>query len=218
MSDIELLHISFARGAWDPEQWQIVRSPRWEAISHWEQHDEYISNHFPDDLRAQDVQMGRNRTGETYISMLFREPICPNVKVSVNCLFETRMAPLIVFAKELGPVHHEHLEAVLYDKGINLWHHFYNDGKPSWKLIAYMDLDLQSGIKYELICELIRGKGKCNFLNMSCNGRTFGCRLADDWPENCYAGFTACEGINRFYDFTISQTEISPVMLERKSD
>ena len=54
---------------------------------------------------------------------------------------------------------------------------------------------------------------------MGCNGHTFGCRLADDWPETYYVGFTACEGRNRFYDFTLVCGENrTPVMEERVSD
>ena len=56
-------------------------------------------------------------------------------------------------------------------------------------------------------------------LLMGCNGHTFGCRLADDWPETYYVGFTACEGRNRFYDFTLVCGENrTPVMEERVSD
>ena len=56
-------------------------------------------------------------------------------------------------------------------------------------------------------------------LLMGCNGHTFGCRLADDWPETYYVGFTACEGRNRFYDFTLVCGENrTPVREERVSD
>ena len=40
-------------------------------------------------------------------------------------------------------------------------------------------------------------------LLMGCNGHTFGCRLADDWSETYYVGFTACEGRNRFAEFPV---------------
>ena len=211
-------HCEFKQGVWDPADWQAVRSPRWTDMSHWEQYPDHIANYMPADLRPEDMQMGRDRTGESYISMLLKEPVQCCARASATCAFDGRMAPLLVFSRELGPVHHEHLEVVLYDCGINLWHHFYRDGKPSWKLLSFMDMNLKIGEKYTLSAEMFfRNKGK--FLIMGCCGQTFGCRLADDWPETYYVGFTACEGRNRFYDFTLeTQVSSTPVMAERVSD
>lgn len=210
--------IEFGKDKWQPEEWQIVRSPRWLDVSHWEQFDDHIANYVPADLRPEDMQMGRDRTGESYISMLLKEAVSGNARISTRCAFDGRMAPLLVFARELGEEHHEHLEVVLYDRGVNLWHHFYRDGKPSWKLISFMDMDLAIGAVHELSAELLfTGKGR--FLLMSCNGQSFGCRIADDWPESYYVGFTGCEGRNRFYDFTLTTgTEPDEVMHERTSD
>ena len=172
----------FKDGTWNPSDWQIVRSPRWTDMSHWEQYPDHIANYMPADLRPEDMQMGRDRTGESYISMLFKEPVQGCARASATCAFDGRMAPLLVFSRELGPVHHEHLEVVLYDCGINLWHHFYRDGKPSWKLLSFMDMNLKIGEKYTLSAEMFfRNKGK--FLIMGCGGQTFGCRIADDWSE-----------------------------------
>ncbi len=209
---------SFGRGEWNPEEWLKVRSPRWEDVSRWLQHDDHIANFVPEDLKPEDMQMGRDRTGESYISMLLKEPVTGSVRLSAVCAFDGRMAPLIVLSKELTPVHHEHLEVVLYDKGVNLWHHFYKDGKPSWKLLSFIDLDLAIGEKHTLTADVICTK-KGKFLLMGCNGKTFGCRLADDWTDTCYVGFTACEGKNRFYEFTVNPgRDDSPVMQERVSD
>ena len=206
---------NFTPSGWNQEDWLLVRSPRWEAHSTWRQETDCIANNFPEDLTAEDTQMGRDRTGETYLSMLYKQPCNGSVRVETTCSFLERMAPLIVFSRELVSVHREHLEVVLYDCGINLWHHFYHDGKPSWKLITCMDLDLKAGEKYTLTTDTLFNKaGK--FLVMGCNGKTFGCRIADDWPETYYVGFTACEGKNRFYDFTLSSTnELSEAMKER---
>lgn len=214
----EKYYTSFAKDQWDPEEWLIVRSPRWEEISRWIQKDDCIANFVPDDLKPEDMQMGRDRTGESYISMLLKRPVTGSARFSTTCAFHSRMAPLIVLSRELSPVHHEHLEIVLYDRGVNLWHHFYHDGKPSWKLLSFIDLDLAIGEKHTLTAEMIfTHKGR--FLLMGCDGRTFGCRIADDWPETYYAGFTGCEGKNCFYDFTlIPGRSDSETMQERISD
>ncbi|MBR2427882.1 MAG: hypothetical protein IKB16_14190 [Lentisphaeria bacterium] len=211
-------YFKFAENAWNPDEWMIVRSPRWTDVSHWEQNVDHIANYVPADLRPEDMQMGRDRTGETYISMLLKQPVTGNAQMATTCSFDGRMAPLIVLSRELGPVHHEHLEVVVYDRGVNLWHHFYENGKPYWKLISFLDLDLKAGEKCELTTEILFAK-KGKFLIMGCNGKTFGCRIADDWPETYYVGFTACEGKNRFYDFTLTPgSSDSPVMKERFSD
>lgn len=103
--------------------------------------------------------------------MLLKQPVTGSVLLATECAFHSRMAPLIVLSRELGPVHHEHLEVVIYDRGINLWHHFYHDGKPSWKLLSFIELDLEIGKKHTLSTEMIfTHKGK--FLLMGCNGRT----------------------------------------------
>ena len=211
-------HFSFAENAWNPEDWMIVRSPRWNTISTWVQEKDHITNTMPEDITLEEVQMGQDRAGESYISMLLKQPVTGHAKMSTVCSFDERMAPLIVLARELGPVHHEHLEIVLYDRGINLWHHFYIDGKPSWKLIAFIDLDLAIDEKHTLTAEMIfTHTGR--FMLMGCDGRNFGCRIADDWPETYYAGFTGCEGRNSFYDFEfLPGGTDSEAMKERFSD
>lgn len=214
---METQYFDFSENAWDPDQWLIVRSPRWTDVSHWEQEKDHITNYVPADLKPEDMQMGRDRTGESYISMLLKQPVTGSARMSTVCAFDGRMAPLIVLSRELGPVHHEHLEIVLYDRGVNLWHHFYKDGQPSWQLVSFMDLELKAGEKYTLTTDTIFAKqGK--FLVMGCNGKTFGCRIADDWPETYYVGFTGCEGKNRFYDFSLTPgVNDSPAMKERFS-
>ena len=209
--------ISFGKG-WKEENWQFVRSPRWEETSYWMKREDHIANFLPDDLKPEDMQMGRDRTGESYVSMLWKEPFTGNAAFATRCAFDGRMAPLLVFSRELGEVHHEHLEVVLYDRGVNLWHHFYKEGIPSWKLISFMDLDLEIGTIYELSAHF-RFTTKGKFLVMGCNDRSFGCRIADDWPETYYAGITGCEGKNRFYDFSFTaNVPLSPAMQERFSD
>ena len=208
---------SFGRNLWQKSDWLYVRSPRWQDTSSWEQQDDGISNVIPDDLKVEDTQMGQDRTGETYLSMLYKKPVTGSIRVETTCLFEERMAPLIVFSRELTSVHKEHLEVVLYDRGINLWHHFFKNGKPSWKLIGFQDIALEANKPHHLVAE-IRSTIKGKFLYMGVDTPTFGTRLAEDWPDEYFAGITACEGRNRFFDFAISPVAPLEVMKERISD
>ena len=208
---------TFARGRWSEDDFLKVRSPRWVETSHWEQLDDCIANNMPSDIRPEDMQMGRDRTGETYISMLLKRSCKGSVLISTDCAFDGRMAPLIVLSKELSPVHTDHMEVVLYDHGVNLWHHYFVDGKPSWKLIGFLDLSLERGRTYHLSAQTVFNK-KGVFLIMSCDGHSAGCRI-DPWPEEYYTGFTACEGRNRFYNFAVEPAPaLTGVMAERFSD
>ncbi len=212
------IRISFAEGEWDPEEWLLVRSPRWLERSHWVQQRDCIANHMPEDIRPEEMQMGRDRTGETYISMLFKRPFHGNAEFHTRCAFDDRMAPLLVFSPELSEVHHDHLEVVLYDRGVNLWHHYFKDGTPSWKLLGFIDLELEIGRKYDLSARFIFNR-KGRMLLMGCDGKTFGCRLDTDFPEIYYAGITGCEGRNRFFDFSVlEKPEVSAALKERFSD
>lgn len=188
----------FTPGNWSQDDFLITRSPRWEYSSSWVQKDDCITNSLPADMSCEDART--SRIGETYISMLYKQPLCGSIHVETTCSFAYRMAPLIVLSKELTPVLHEHLEIVVFDRGINLWHHFFHDGVPSWKLIAYQDLNLKANKKHLLAVEL-RFSDRGPFIFMGIDKPQFGCRLADDWGQECYAGITACEGSNNFYSF-----------------
>lgn len=193
---------SFARDAWNPADFLPVKSPRWPETSTWKQLDDCIVNEFPADLDLTNMRTadGRDRAGEAYVSMLLRQPLCGAAEISTRCAFEERMAPLLVFSPILEGEFREHLELVLYDRGLNLWYHYLDAaGHPAWTLVAYFNLDLLPGVVYELTGRFIFNR-RGVFLEMECEGQRFGCRLPE-WPETYYAGITACEGHNRFYDF-----------------
>ena len=90
----------FKQGGWDPADWQIVRSPRWTDVSHWEQHPDHIANYVPADLRPEDMQMGRDRTGEEAIfSMLLKQPVEGSFRNFGSLRVDGRMAPLLFFRR-----------------------------------------------------------------------------------------------------------------------
>lgn len=198
-------HIDFIPGRWDAEKFQTVRSPRWQLCSSWIQESDGITNQMPEDPADE---------GGMYISLLCKQPLQGDVRVETECSFVSRMAPLIVLSRELLTEHREHLEIVMYDRGINLWHHLYHNSKPSWKLLAFQDHPLAAGEKYTLVTE-VRNLPRGRFLYMGIGDVEFGCRLPDDWPETFYAGITACEGSNKFYSFTLDDVSKDAVKCER---
>ena len=194
----EEVSVSFARGAWDAEEWLMVRSPRWEVTGEWEQNDDCISNRIPAGMTPEE----QLSSPETYVSMLYKTPFRQNSVFRTRCAFDYRMAPLLVFSRELVPEHREHLEVVLFDRGLNLWHHYFKDGKPSWKKLGFLETPFSPGVVYDLSAEIFTNEDG-TFLTMSCDGKSLTCPIDGGWPNVFYAGITACEGRNRFYDFRV---------------
>jgi uncharacterized protein YneR len=113
------------------------------------------------------------------------------------------MAPLIVLAPELvenakgQKEYRDHFEVVIYDEGVNVWRYFVKDGKLAYRKAAFAGFRLEKDVKYALA---VKKTGKT--LTVSVAGHTFD-YFDDALPEACYVGITGCEGLNRFYDFTL---------------
>jgi hypothetical protein len=202
---------TFAEGEWKSEDWLRVKSPRWDYLGGWVQDKGFIRNEIPQD--ASDQEMLGKRAGETYSSMLYKDKLTTNVTVSATMDFAYRMAPLLVIAPELGKdakgvnEYREHYEIVLYDEGVNIWHHYYADGKPFWKKVAHNKFALDKNRKYNMTVEIKtvkrQGVTKGKMIVVSVDGEhEFGV-LDDPFPDEFYVGITGCEGLNRFYDFEI---------------
>lgn len=202
----------FGRGQWSAADWVLVKSPRWDYFGGWVQQDDHLMNEHPADATPKEM-LGK-RAAETYTSMVYRHKVSGRTKVSATMLFEDRMAPELVLAGELGldakgrPEYREHWEIVLYDEGINVWHHEIRDGKPFWRKAAYLKTPFQPGVQYtlEALVEFPAG-GKGPQLSVTCDGKRFGC-LLPTLPEPFHVGVTACEGVNRFYDFKLTTNKI----------
>lgn len=198
-----VLTAEFRKGGWEAKQFIMVKSPRWPHRGTWVQEADHIRNAVPKD--ATPKQLLSKRAGETYTSMVWRKPVKGAFTARVTTSFDHRMAPLIVLAPELGKgadggaEYRGHVEIVLYDRGVNVWRHFHKDGRPSWKKLAWMRLDLKPKVKHVLS---VRRRGP--YLTVRADEREFGVRV-DDLPESLYVGITGCEGVNRFYDFTIKR-------------
>ncbi|OGV39587.1 MAG: hypothetical protein A2020_02665 [Lentisphaerae bacterium GWF2_45_14] len=196
---------SFGEGKWNAADWLIMKSPRWDYVGLWIQQADHIANKVPADAGAE--EMLSRRAGETYTSMILKNKFSGSVAISSTMSFAHRMAPLIVITNEYGkdsdgrPEHREHFEIVLYDKGLNVWHHYFKDGKPHWRKSAFMDAEFKPDVKYTLSVK-IQFKGKGAMMTVSAGGKSFGF-FDESLPENFHVGITGCEGINRFYDFSV---------------
>lgn len=202
----EPLHTSsFAPGGWHAADWILVKSPRWSHRGTWRQEEASIRNATP--IAATARQLYGARVGETYTSMVLQQTFKTSVVITSTLSFEDRMAPLIVLAPELGkdaegyPEYREHFEIVFWDEGVNIWHHRYADGKPSWKLAAYCRFKLEPKTRHAIEVTYAKGDGK-KMLSVRAAGHEFG-HQNDDLPDVFHVGLTGCEGINRFYNFSV---------------
>ena len=95
----------------------------------------------------------------------------------------------------------EHWEIVLFDQGINIWHHEFKDGKPSWYLAAYLEAPFVPKERHVLTVRVQPRRGRM-VLTAACGGKEFG-YFDPDLPPKFHVGLTACEGPCRFYDFKV---------------
>ena len=199
------VQVSFAEGSWDASQWTQVKSARWDNRGGWLQRDGHIENTTPQN--ASPAAMEGIRAPETYSSMVWNASVGGNFTVVSTMEFDYQMAPLIVLAGPLGaaadgfPEFREHWEVVLWNEGINVWHHQFADGKPIWHLAASMKHPFEAKTRYRLEVAVKRLPQGAE-IAVTCGDASF-TYMEHELPETVLAGITGCEGINRFYDFKI---------------
>ena len=194
----------FTRDGWKQDEWILVKSPRSKHVGRWVQEEDHIQNDVPLGVSPEDLE--DKRANDTYTSMVYAKPFTGDLRVAVNMEFTYRMAPIIVLAPELGkdvagrPEYREHLEVCIYNKGVNIWHHYFADGRPSWIRDAYANVPLKPNTRYTLEVE-IRGK----LISVRSDGHEFG-YMNESLPAQRYIGIIGCEGLNRFYDMKVMRT------------
>lgn len=194
---------TFAAGNWKQADWLRVKYPQGEHFGDWGQCDGCIANTVPTSATPEELQ--GKYAAETYSCMVYKERIKGDVSVASTMSFAYKMAPLIVLIPALSEDAKgrkqcsERFEIVIYDEGVNVWRHFVKDGKLSYRKAAFANFRLEKDTKYQL---QVTKTGKT--LTISVAGHTFG-YLDDALPESSFVGITGCEGLNRFYDFTVRQ-------------
>ena len=185
--------VSFARGGWKEADWTMVKCGRWPNIGAWVQRDDHIENRIPADA-TKDEMLGQ-RAPETYTSMVWKTPVTTSFTVRSTMSFDYLMAPLIVLANELGkdangyPEYQEHWEIVLWNEGINVWHHQRSkEGKPMWHRAAQLKKTFEKDKKYELTVS-VDYTAKGPQVTIMCDGACFS-YLEHDLPKKLYVGVT----------------------------
>ena len=197
---------TFERGKWNPQTCLPVKSPRFNYMGDMVQMDDHITNRTPD---LPDDVILKKHGEDVYSCIMLRKKFTGNSLISSTMSFDHRMAPLIVIAGEIGKSakgeaeHREHYEVVLFDEGINIWHHTYRDGKPGWYKAAFLKAKFLPKKRYDLQVKLSYTK-RGKIMTVTCDGKTFG-YTDNNLPDSYYAGLIGCEGRNRFYDFKVKQ-------------
>ena len=191
----------FTPGHWDRADWIRVKYLQEDHLGDWVQLDKCIANRVPEGATPEELQ--GKRAAETYSSMVYKEKVQGNVTIASTMAFAHQMAPLILLtpalAKNAKGQHEcsERFEIVIFNEGVNVWRHSLKEGKLTYRKAAFASFRLEKDTPYRLE---VKKTGKT--LTVSVAGHTFG--YSDDaLPDACYVGITGCEGLNRFYDFSI---------------
>ena len=140
-----------------------------------------------------------------YISAVANERAQLPVVLETECSFEKFGAPLIVFSETMNEldngwkVYGEHYEVVLFESGINIWHITpKEEGGQQVEAVCKARLPFEAGKMTKLTVKLTRNGIEAQAGELTASGE---CAL----PEKMYVGFTACEGINHFANFSVER-------------
>ena len=191
---------AFTPGNWNRADWTRVKNPHGD-FGEWIQRDDCIVNRVPEGASPTELQ--GKRSAQTYASMVYKQKLTGSVTIAATMAFAHEMAPLIVLAPNFpenakGQKEYvEHFEVVIFNEGVNVWRHFVQDGKLTYRKAAFAKFSLKKDTKYSLE---VNKKGKT--LTVSVAGHTLG-YYDEALPDSFYVGITGCEGLNRFYDFSV---------------
>ena len=140
-----------------------------------------------------------------YISIITKEKYGDDVTVKVKCSFDKFGAPLLVFTDDYKTLEDEsyqyglHFEVVAYENGCNVWHIVPGKGKSPIDVAKVNSMEFAIEEKSMIEMEVTIKEKK---LYIRVNDKTL-IAEHEDIPEKMHVGITACEGINRFYEFKI---------------
>ena len=192
--------VSFEKGGWDPQAWIYAASVKVPYRHRFVQEGNCIAS-FP--LKEEPS----SPSDYPYISMVRSEPLSGAFTVVTDCSFDSFGAPLVVLAGELHTLpdgrleYGEHFEVVAYEKGLNFWWLGYEEGQRVVHSLLKAAFPLEEKMVHRL--------------KVSVSGSTLAAEIvgqSDVYTAECpalgayshlYAGVTACEGLNRFYNFSI---------------
>ena len=140
-----------------------------------------------------------------YLTALTREKYSTGTTISAECSFESFGAPLLVISDDLWErdgisLLGLHFEVVAYEAGCNVWRIERDDstqrGIKPYKLI-HEEFKIEGNERIKISVTILDGA-----VSATINGHEI--RVdCPDLPKQFHVGFTACEGVNRFYNYAI---------------
>jgi len=164
-------------------------------------------------LRTEDGALTNDYSTEahdySYICALSKKKYTGKIKLTLTCSFKRSGAPLIVFTNDLtkresGAIGlNMHFEVVAYRGGCNGWRVIPFPERTGWPVLSTKILKEEFPIpedEWVTVCAEIDG---CD-VDVEIMGRKLHFH-DDNIPKEFYVGFTACEGICRFAQFTVEE-------------
>ena len=186
--------ISFAPGGWENAGLEYAYSWRFEALPVFRQEADCIRN----------SPLKDNPQDFDYMGLLAPGTYTAGAKISVRCSFEKLGAPMLLLSgeneiDEKGVLRTlEYYEIVIWKNGLNVWRHHTENRKTSHYLALGATFPLSTDEIHTLSAEV-----KEKRLLMEVDGRKLNLFL-HDLPASFRLGYTACEGICRLYEMTLS--------------
>jgi hypothetical protein len=185
---------AFQKGCWNPDDFFYAYSRKCRAYPQFIQEPACIAN-------SADAQ-----TGEfSYVSMATKKRYQTGSVIETRCSFEKYGAPLIVLADEIERCpdgirrYGHHIEVVAYENGVNVWYLIPEEDTVRPVNLIRKKFPVSSGKAL-----LLRVGVEENSLAVSLDGTAFRVDF-DHIPKAFHAGITACEGIDRFYEFSVTE-------------
>lgn len=141
--------------------------------------------------------------GYAYVSLVTKEKLKPNIKISTRCAFEDLAAPLFVLPKELiekdGRFYYgDYLEVVLWTHGINVWNLWTDDaGNVQIRNLMRLELPVETGKIHDFAVEVQKDRFVVTLDDYKVS------LYCDAIYDSFHLGITGCEGPCRFYDMEI---------------
>ncbi len=171
-------------------------SPQAKACGTFEREENCIKNRYNEDVRDYE-----------YTTAMLKRRLGIGDEITLECDFERRGAPLVVFTDELverdgKPYYGEHYEVVAFEEGCNVWHNTPTgelDPKRALKTckLHFESIPTPNRSRVTLAVKFLDGG-----IKVVMNGSEFSLDIPG-MPKEFAFGITACEGINRLYSLTV---------------
>lgn len=189
----------------DGNEFFYAYSPQSRTTNKFTQHNGFISNKLMPNANGKDISIHDYE----HISLLTKQRYCTGTTITLECDFEKFGAPLLLFTNDLITIngvqsYNKHVEIVAYENGLNVWDITYAPDKPEERFIspikaAFRKFEIKNNERIFITAKILE-----NGLLVTVNGQTLQVEIPN-MPQIAHVGFTACEGLNRFYSLKIEE-------------